>query len=158
MNFCQGLRKKSDRFAFLKYITRSWFCVLNIPNILRLLISCGKKQKFIILLSSSFLKKLLVIGQTPFYRTSNKLEHHFSNIERTFRVRDFTQSTLSTTKYGKLLCMYLILQICKNIWSIFKSQKKMHSQKFTNVCTRSFYAFASKPENLAFKAVIVHIQ
>ena len=40
----------------------------------------------------------------------------------------------------------------------FQKLKKMHSQKFVNVCTRSFYAFASKPENLAFKAVIVHIQ
>ena len=26
---------------------------------------------------------ILVMGRTPFYRTSNKLEHHFSNIERT---------------------------------------------------------------------------
>ena len=34
MDFCQGVRKKLDRFAFLKYITgRSWFCVLNRPNI-----------------------------------------------------------------------------------------------------------------------------
>ena len=43
---------------------------------------------------------------TPIYQTSNKLEHHFSNIERTLRVRDFTQSTLSTTKYGKLFCTW----------------------------------------------------
>ena len=27
--------------------------------------------------------KWLVMGRTPFYRTSNKLEHHFSNIEQT---------------------------------------------------------------------------
>ena len=27
--------------------------------------------------------KLIVMCQTPFYRTSNELKHHFSNIERT---------------------------------------------------------------------------
>ena len=26
---------------------------------------------------------IVVMGRTPFYRTSNELEHHFSNIERT---------------------------------------------------------------------------
>ena len=27
--------------------------------------------------------KILVMGRTPFYQTSNELKHHFSNIERT---------------------------------------------------------------------------
>ena len=36
--------------------------------------------------------------------------------------------------------------------------QKLEKNAFVNVCTRSFCAFASKPENLAFKAVIVHIQ
>ena len=36
---------------------------------------------------------LLVMGRTPFYRTSIELEHHFSNIERTRTCSFFDDQT-----------------------------------------------------------------
>ena len=40
-----------------------------------------------------FFPAISVMGRTPFYRTSNKLEHHFSTIERTLRCSSIDERT-----------------------------------------------------------------
>ena len=40
-------------------------------------------------------ENFLVMGQTPFYRTSNELKHHFSNIERTRTCSSIGDRTLT---------------------------------------------------------------
>ena len=42
--------------------------------------SCGLKRSVVLCIQG---EQLVVMGRTPFYRTSIELEHHFSNIERT---------------------------------------------------------------------------
>ena len=66
--------------------------------------SCKKVNKQLIKCN----QKSLVMGRTPFYQTSNELEHHFLNIERTqacSSIRDRTQSPffwLQTIKHRTL--------------------------------------------------------
>ena len=60
------------RWIFDVRVCKSWVCT-KLPSYVSL----------IHFNSTCFWQFLVVMGQTQFYRTSNKLEHYFSNIERT---------------------------------------------------------------------------
>ena len=44
--------------------------------------------------------QILVMGRTPFYRTSIELEHHFSNIERTLTCSSIGDQTQTLYRPG----------------------------------------------------------